>query len=230
MKLECGAEQLAHPDIGRATIRLLDNLGCFVTLPDGQRFTFASEIESEVKVIGDPVCEDDAARNDMAGVFADHGCVRAADGIGYIPEGVRPLVVTLADKAKKPDGTTKPLVHMHRRPGGARHDYEFGLPDDPVHTAEQAKEILASLGIICLAEDISTIGSSAYAVAKMMRTVNPHLRIHTLAMLHRGNVKPEYQIGKRAVGYHALAKLDIPFTKAAFATQLPWLKLREITA
>src|SRR5262245_26375555 len=89
----CGAPVVGERRVGQAVMRTLVSMDCFVAKPEGEFFTFASGLQAEVKVVADPICEDPSARKYVTGIFAGNSCVRWAAGIGYVPEGARPLAV-----------------------------------------------------------------------------------------------------------------------------------------
>jgi hypothetical protein len=178
--------------------------GAFVRRRNGELWKFATRL-AEVKADGgllDPV-----RRGMILGHMAAHPCVQWADLWVPVPNGMNQDVVLMGEVFK--DRQTAMLV----RPDRSKM-YEFEFVDD-----EQRDRVEAATQVT-LFEDVSTTGSTAYHLARLLRMVNPGLRIHSLSWLQRSDVRPEYTRGEEAVQYHTMCRRDIPTERAAFVEEL----------
>ncbi len=163
----------------------------------GEPFSFASGLTAEVK--------GDASRlrsvPDVYQIVLDrlvvHPCVAWADVLAPVPNGTIPETAWLARQLGKQ------VIGMHRPDDAtSHHDMQYNSRAD--------RELAAAVGSVCFIEDVTSTGSTPYAQAEVLREVNPHIAVHTLSILHRSPVLPQYQQGAEAVVYHALCATAEP--------------------
>lgn len=198
--LECqnaiAAERYAAevaPFVWEAQVRA----GCFV---EG-RWNFASlnaESRDTVKFDGEVLYRDGNERHlgTVLSAVAGHPCIKEADVLLYVPDGMRKFVNLLG-------GWMGVLVsQVERTPKSAsRYDFRFPCEADKItaHTAVNPR----------IVEDVvSTLGS----VAGVRRLLLPGQNVHAVSYLLRGSVNPDYESG---LSYHTLVRRDIPLGMTA---------------
>ncbi|HZM63716.1 MAG TPA: hypothetical protein VFB59_01135 [Candidatus Saccharimonadales bacterium] len=160
-------------------------------------FRFASfkpeDPSATVKVDGEMLYKDHNAYHlgTVLGAVANHPCVKAADVLLYVPDGMKKFAQLLGGI------TRKDIAYIERVPGAAdRYSFQFVTEED------EALALSAEFPIIC--EDVvSTLGS----VAGVRALLPPTARVHSIAPLLRGQPQPEYQKG---LVDHYLVRRDLP--------------------
>lgn len=193
--------------------RSFEEGGAFITRRDGQPFKFAAPtaVPPTLKVDAERMLADPVLFKRLVGEFAAHPCVLAADALSGAPNGVNEFAIALGER------TGKPVVHMVRPEGAPRSGIEFVHQDD--------KDLAQAVGDICIVEDISNSGLSAFLTAQIIREANPLVDIHTLSMMQRSQVDPVYTEGADAIAYHTFVRQDIPLTLEAFEEQFPGIEV-----
>jgi hypothetical protein len=172
------------------------------------RWSFADDKPGEppatLKVIGERLLDHPFWRPILVGLFAAYPCVQTADVLTFVPDGPGDFTGALGQ------ALGKSVAYTERTPGGARHDFRFKSPAD-AELAADAKQVFA-------VEDVLTTGSSVSAARRLFR---PDQGFHSLAVLLRGLLKPEYciDIGHNNEGPHYLVARAIPRTADGFRKQ-----------
>lgn len=198
----CANLKLAGYDESRAAGETWDAMlgaGVFV---EGD-FTFASGLHATLKADAERLYSSPRELAVILGHFAAYPCVQDADVLLYVPDGMRQFVTMLGNENE----LDKPVIGAIRKPGAvSKYDFVFASAEDE----ELAKT--AKAPVIC--EDIvTTLGS----VAGMRRLLRPEQTVHSLAMLLRGTVNPDYQEG---LVDHYLLRRGIPTDKDEFRRRL----------
>jgi hypothetical protein len=197
---------LAGFDVATAAEETWDALLSAGALKGGQHI-LANGDPATIKVDAEVLDKKPPQRAIIIGHVATFPCVKNAQVLLYVPDGMKNFTNELGEKLHKP-------VAQARRPENAMSRYEFEF------ISGRDRDLALSAEELELFEDIvSTLGS----VAGMVEHLDPRRQnIHTLAFLLRGTVNPDYQKG---ITDHYLAKRAIPLDKNAF---LPQLSPREL--
>lgn len=179
--------------VAAETWKALLSAGVFV---EGD-FTFASGKRATLKADAEQLYSHPKQLQTILGFFATYPCVQEADTLLFVPEGMRKFVTILGHEIDKP------VAKTIRKPAAiSKYDFIFESQTD------QDLALSAEKPVIC--EDIvSTLGSVA-AIRSLLR---PEQDVHSLAMLMRGTVNPEYQVG---LTDHYLLEREIPTDKDDF--------------
>ena len=199
-KLRCSDLSNTGFDVDTAaeeTWQALLSAGCFI---EGN-FVFASGINATLKVDAELLYSHPRHLETVLGHFAAFPCIQDAEVLMYVPDGMRQFMTTLGNELGKP------VAHTKRRPGSSS-KYDF------VFTTKADENLAESAELIVIGEDIvSTLGS----VAATRSLLKPTQTVHSLAMLQRGVVNPDYQKG---LVDHYLVKRHIPTDKDEFNRQI----------
>lgn len=179
----------------------------FTTREGGQPFIFATGQEATLKADAERLNDHPHIIAELLQLYADHPCIASADILSFVPNG------TAAFTDKLGHLMDKRVIRLFRPRGAARTDIQF--------RDGEAKGLTREAQTICLIEDISRTGFSAHATAKVLRSVNPKLTIHTISLLQRDAVEQQYQEGPDAVVYHTFVRRDLPLTLEEFKQQFP---------
>lgn len=169
-------------------------------------FTFASGLQATIKVDAERLYSHPEQLDVILGYFATFPCVRVADALLYVPNGMRKFVTLLGDELGIP------VVATNKKPG-ATSKYEFVF-------ASEADAVLATSAqrpVIC--EDVVTTLGSVAGIRALLR---PKQDVHSLTILLRGTALPEYKVG---LTDHYLLQREIPTDKYEFRRRLQeeWL-------
>ena len=150
-------------------------------------FTFASGLHATLKADTEKLYEHPKELAVVMGHFAIFPHVQNADVLLYVPDGMRQFVTQRSGAVSK-------------------YDFIFETPED--------QKLARSAETPLIGEDIvTTLGS----VAALRRLLPPEQSVHSLAMLLRGSVKPEY---RTALEDHYLLTREIPTDKDEFKRRL----------
>ncbi len=169
-------------------------------------FTFASGLQATLKADAEKLYFHPRQLEVVLGHFVTFPCVKNADVLLYVPDGMRKFINVLGERLEKP------VAHTIRRPGAtSKYDFAFKSQED--------KELAYSAERPFIGEDVVTTLGSVAALRKLLpvdRTA------HSLAMLLRGQVNEENRDG--IVDHYLLAR-EIPMDKDEFRRQLAsgWL-------
>jgi hypothetical protein len=198
---EHGHGPLAEPElVGDLIWQALRRGGAIARRRDGQLWKFATRL-AEIKVDGSLL--DPLHRGMILGQMATHPCARWADLWLPVPNGMNDDVMELGEMFD--EQRVARVVRPNREKV-----YEFEFTDDDQITKVEAA------GQAMLWEDVSTTGSTAFHLARMLRRINPGLQIHSLSWLQRSEVRPEYTQGDDGVVYHTLCRTDVPTEYSSF--------------
>lgn len=162
-------------------------------------FIFASGAHATLKADGERLYSKPRQLAVILGHFAAYPCVQEADVLLYVPEGMRQFAVLLGEELDK-------RVAKARKIEGARYKFEFeSEQDDRLANEAEAPFIV---------EDIVTTLGSIAGMRSLLTTDKP---VHSLAMLLRGTVNPEYRAG---LVDHYLLEREIPTDKVEFRRRL----------
>lgn len=210
------AEPLVHPEfqqqdvVGPLVWDALKQGDIWITRgKDGPHFQFAAGALAEVKGDGERLRHAPKEHGLVLGLMAVHPCVEWADALCGVPNGMNDNTEEIGER------TGKPVIRMYRPEDAiSRYDLRF------VSTADE--RLASEAENICLAEDLSSTGSSPWHQAQILRGVNPDLAIHTLSMLHRSPIDPQYQRAPSGITYHTLctALEPIPLDYDSFVETL----------
>jgi len=164
-------------------------------------FTFASGIHATLKADTERLYSHPKQLQVILGLFATFPCVKSADVLLYVPDGMREFIKILGHELERP------VAHTERKPDAvSKYDFMFTSPADE-ELAIHAKQLL-------IGEDVvTTLGS----VAAVRALLSPLQKVHSLAMLLRGTVDPKYQLG---LTDHYLLQREIPTDKVEFQRRL----------
>ncbi len=164
-------------------------------------FTFASGVHATLKADAERLYSRPKELATVMGHFANHPSVQDADVLLYVPDGMRQFMTMLGNELGKP------VAETIRKPGAtSKYDFTFASPEDEelAHAAQEA----------VIGEDIvSTLGS----VAGVRKLLKPEQSVHSLSILLRGTVNPEFQEG---LTDHYLLVREIPTDKEVFRRSL----------
>jgi len=169
-------------------------------------FMFASGIQATLKADAEKLYEHPRELAVIMGHFAVYPQVQNADVLLYVPDGMRKFITQLGKELNKP------VVDAIRRPGATtKYDFVFKTPKD--------QELALSAKTPLIGEDVVTTLGSVAALRKLLASNQP---VHSLAMLLRGTVKPQYRMGLED---HYLLIREIPTDKDEFKRRLQeeWL-------
>jgi hypothetical protein len=160
-------------------------------------FIFASGLHATLKADAEKLYEHPRELAVIMGHFAVFPAIQNADVLLYVPDGMKQFMTNLGKELQKP------VVDAIRRPGAtSKYDFVFKTSED--------QELALSAKTPLIGEDIvTTLGS----VAALRRLLAPEQPVHSLAMLLRGTVKPEYRTG--LVDHYLLIR-EIPTDKGEF--------------
>lgn len=160
-------------------------------------FTFASGKRASLKADAEQLCSHPKQLQTILGFFATHPCVQEADTLLFVPEGMRKFVTILGNELDKP------VAKTIRKPGStSKYDFIFESQTDKDLALASEKPVICE-------DVVSTLGSVA-AIRSLLR---PEQNVHSLAMLLRGTVNPEYQVD---LTDHYLLERKIPTDKDEF--------------
>lgn len=164
-------------------------------------FILASGPEATLKVDAEKVFEHPRLMLNVMGHFALHPSMQEADVLLYVPDGMRKFMSILGLVIDKP------VAHTQRKLGAtSRYEFEFCSKED--------EELARSARRPLIGEDVVT---SLGSVAGVRRLLHPEQDVHSLALLLRGHVNPEYQKG---LTDHYLLVRDIPTDKDEFRSRM----------
>ena len=181
--------------------------GGFIARVGGQLFTFATGQQATLKVDFERLGRRPDIVDRLLSLYALHPCVIDADALSLVPNGVAKFTDELGRRIGKP------VIGLFRPEGALRSDIRFRSTGDQ----ERARNVTS----VCMIEDISRTGFSAHAAARVLRSVNPKMDIHTLSMLQRDTVDPQYQKGPGALIYHTFVRRDVPLSIDEFRKRFP---------
>lgn len=163
-------------------------------------FTLASGEDATLKVDAEKLYEHPRQLDVVIGHFATFPCVQSADVLLYVPNGMHDFVQRVGRELNKS------VAYTRRRPNStSRYDFEFSSAFD--------KELATAAEKLVIGEDVvSTLGS----VAAIRSLLLPTAAVHSLAILRRGEVAPEYRKG--LIDHYLVSKL-IPKDKDEFNRQ-----------
>ncbi len=182
--------------------------GAFITKANGQPFAFAAGSQATLKIDADRLNAHPKIIGQLLSIYRRHPCVIAADTLSFVPNGAAFFAVELAR------ALNKPLIKLIRPDGAERSDIRFVGHEDTQLAAEARR--------VCLLEDISNTGLSAFWAAAVLWQVNASLAIHTVSMLQRSDVDDSYA---QHLVYHTLLRRDVPLTVEEFVVRFPGLKI-----
>jgi len=191
------AERLVHPDSqnqsGGLVWEAFRRGKVWITRgQDGALFEFAAGALAQVKGDASRLKNSPKEHALVLGAMALHPCLAWADALVAVPNGM------IEDAEQIAERLGKPVVRMYR-PENATPRYDIRFVSNRID-----RTLAAKIVTICALEDLSSTGSTPYEQAKILRHTNPSLIIHSLSMLQRAPIRPEYQQGPDAVGYHTL--------------------------
>jgi hypothetical protein len=137
----------------------------------------------------------------VLGHFAMFPCIANADVLLYVPNGMRQFITILGQEL------SIPVAHTRRKPGATtKYDFMF--------SSKQDKDLALAAKRPRIGEDvITTLGS----VAGLRSLLGSEQDVHSLGILLRGEVRPEYQ---RGLSDHYLLKKFIPTDAREFDRRL----------
>lgn len=164
-------------------------------------FTFASGIKATLKADAEQLYNHPKQLERVIGHFAAYPCVASSDVLLYVPDGMKIFMQKLGRDLDKP------VVLAERdRSSASRYAFIFSSVAD--------RELALNAEHPLIGEDIvTTLGS----VAGLRKLLPPDQDVHSLAILLRGQVNPDYQIG---LTDHYLLTRQIPTDKEEFYRQL----------
>lgn len=176
--------------------------GAMRVAPKEDPFIFASGLRATLKVNAEALDNKPRQQAVVLGHVATFPCVKDADVLLYVPEGMRNFTNILGKEMGKQ------VVQAARIPESAsRYDFRY-------KTAEDEEMAVTAEHPTLLEDVVTTLGS----VAGMVKIMSPENQdIHSLAFLLRGTVNPEYQIG---LTDHYLVERKIPLEVEEFLPQL----------
>ncbi len=195
--------------------RSLGEGGVFVTREGGESFIFATGQKATLKLDAERMGAHREIIDRLLRLYALHPCVMEAEALSFVPNGVADFTNELGRRIGKQ------VIRLFRPDGAPRTDIRITSPEDEALAHEVSS--------ICMVEDISRTGFSAHAAARVLRSANPNLDIHTLSMLQRDAVDPSYELGKGGIVYHTFIRRDIPLAIEEFRQQFPDIKVEVVT-
>jgi len=174
----------------------------FMEAEENDPFGFNSGPLATVKVDGEQVLDHPRAREVIVGHLEAFPCVRDAEAITYVPDGMKKMAQIVASDLGKT------IIHVERVPGGERNDFRFTTPDDEAK-AEEVK-------LITILEDVVTTLGSVAALVKLLNMHGEH-SLHMLAYLLRGEEDPAHTAD---LVRHYLYKRFVPLDKDDFRESL----------
>lgn len=164
-------------------------------------FTFASGIHATLKADAEVLYSHPRQYLTVLGHFATFPCFANADVLLYVPDGMRKFITDLGEVLEVP------IAHTKRKPDAqTKYEFEFTSPKD--------KELALNAERPRVGEDvISTLGS----VAGLRSLLRLDQDVHSLGILLRGEVEPQYRKG---LTDHYLLERHIPTDAAEFKRQL----------
>jgi hypothetical protein len=173
------------------------SVGAFV---EGE-VTFASGLHATLKVDAEKLYEHPKELAIVMGHFAVFPHVQNADVLLYVPDGMKQFMTKLGEELQKP------VANTIRRPGAtSKYDFIFQTQED--------QELALSAKTPLIGEDVVTTLGSVAGLRKLLRPDQP---VHSLAMLLRGEVNPDYRTGLED---HYLLIREIPTDKYEFRRRL----------
>lgn len=161
---------------------------------------FASGLSATLKVDAEVLYKHKRQFAIVLGLFASFPCVKEADVLLYVPKGMKKFINTLGRELGKP------VAQTERIKGGDKYDFKFKSLFDQ-YLAQAAERPL-------IGEDVVT---SLGSVAAIRALLGPDQDVHSISMLLRGIVTPEYQNGLRD---HYLMIRQIPLEAEEFYRRL----------
>jgi len=197
---EATSTQMSNFDEHKAAVETWEAMLSAEVFVEGD-FTFASGLHATLKVDAEKLYEHPRELAVVMGHFAIFPDVENADVLLYVPDGMRQFITQLGKELQKP------VIDTIRRPGAnSKYDFIFKTPED------QERALSAKTPLI--GEDVvTTLGS----VAALRTLLSPEQSVHSLAMLLRGSVNPEYRAGLED---HYLLIKEIPTDKDEFKLRL----------
>lgn len=213
-----------RPDTSELVRQTFADAGAFETPAFGEPpFQFAAGSEATLKINAEHVLELTYRRR-LLGLYAIHPCLIRAKAIVGVPNGM----TTFAQELSR--WTQRPLIQLVRPDGAGRYEYELsGQSLEEVRNLLETGSNGRCDSHVCIVEDVSTTGSSAYHVAQMLREFRPGLRAHTLSMWERGVINQKYTTGDDAVVYHTFVQQPVPADVDEFRRQFPDLLVSEVS-
>lgn len=199
------AHQLPNAEaVDRLVWQTFRDGGTMITHGPDRPFGFATGELATLKADAENLADSPVRVGMILGIMALHPCVEWADMLIGVPNGMNKNALWIGQSVVKPVvGLIRPEVAQ------SRYEYEFANLEDMTKLEHAAQ--------ICLLEDVSRTGSTAWHVARFLRQHYPHLIIHSLTMLQRGPVAAKYQVGPNKLDYHWLCRRDIPLDAGSFA-------------
>lgn len=167
----------------------------------------ASGATAGIKINAEKLYDHPKQLETVLGHMASHPCVRGADVLMYVAEGMRRPMQTIADTLGKPIAHTVKVEHAPR--------YTFAFASKRDEAIAMEAESLA------IGEDVVSTFGSIYGTAKLVAGKD----VRSVAMLLRGAVDPEYG---GVVQDHYLAQRYVSPDAAVFLQQLQADQLPEL--
>lgn len=199
-----------NPETAREVWDIFLESEAFITRPADRPFELASGRQATIKVDAEAAFLRPVALRKLLGIVAAQECVRRADALLYVPDGMRNFTELLGEKL------TKEVIALEKVQGSARGDFVFATDAD----CEKAQT--ASRPTIL--EDVVTSGGSYHSVVKLLPGA-PKQDIHMQALLLRGELDSRYSDG---VTPHFLCERSIPMDTSEFFASLPTDELARI--
>jgi hypothetical protein len=196
----CANLEVAGFDALKAAEDTWEALLCAGVFVEGD-FIFASGMRATLKADAEILYNKPKQLEIVLGHFASFPCVIDADVLLYVPDGMRKFMIMIGHDMRKS------VVGVRRIPNAtSKYDFEF--------LAERDKECAQAAISPLIGEDIVTTLGSVAAVRSLLL---PDQEVHSLALLLRGTVDPNYQKG---LIDHYLLKKEIPTDKYEFRMML----------
>ncbi len=166
---------------------------------------FASGVSSTLKVNAEVLDRRPKQQAIVLGHVATFPCIEEADVLLYVPDGMRNFTNVLGREMGKR------VAQTERNPNsGSRYDFCFATPQD--------KQLALTAKRPRILEDVVTTAGSIDGIVQLLRRGQQD--IHSLALLLRGHVNTEYQLG---LTDHYLVERQIPLDQGEFMAGLePW--------
>ncbi len=204
------------PDESALVWQSLGEGGAFITRQSGEPFVFAAPTDEPptLKVDAERLGDHQEIVDRLVGLYAMHPCVQEAGALSLVPNGMADFAGQLGRY------TGKDVIGLFRPDGAPRSDMRFISPDD--------ETLALQVSTVCVVEDVSRIGFSAHAAAKVLRDANPGLDVHTLSMLQRDVVDPAYTEEPGGIHYHTFVRQYIPLSVEEFRRQFPNINVETV--
>lgn len=166
------------------------------------KFNFAHQgTPATLKIDAERLSLDHRAYAVMVGLVATHPCIQQADVLTYVPDGHTQFTIDVGRILNKR------VANVRRIEGGGRRDFAF--------VSDYDEALALSARHLVINEDISsTLGS----VAAVRGLLPPRQNVHSLSLLLRGAVFPDFAKGLTP---HFLVERLVPVDADDFRRKFP---------